>query len=104
MAEQGGFFRRIFSFGQKPEPHPGGTQPDVDRRAEAEDLVAAPDIATKAPEAPDNDAHQLAAASSNADTEAGADPRASDEGGIEPLHPASPPHDGGSAEKKTPNS
>ena len=37
MAEQGGFFRRIFSFGQKPEPHPGGTQPDVDRRAEAED-------------------------------------------------------------------
>lgn len=102
MAEQGGFFRRIFSFGQKPEPHPGGTQPDVDRLAETQDLVAAPDIATKAPEAPDNDAHQLAAASSNADTEAGADPRASDEGGIEPLTPA-PPSTDGSAEKKTPN-
>ncbi len=103
MAEQGGFFRRIFSFGQKPEPHPGGTQPDIDRRAETQDLVAAPDIATKAPEAPDNDAHQLAAASSHADTEAGADPRASDQGGITPLTPA-PPSTDGSAEKKTPNS
>lgn len=104
MAEQGGFFRRIFSFGQKPEPHPGGTQPDVDRRAEREELVAAPDIATKAPEAPDNDAHQLAAASSNADTEAGADPRASDEGGITPLQPAPAPSADASTEKKTPNS
>ena len=95
MAEQGGFFRRIFSFGQKPE---------ADRRAEREDLVAAPDIGASQPGSPDNDMHHPAAAPTDADTEAGADPSAPDEGGIEPLTPAPPPAAGASTEKKTLNS
>ncbi|WP_185985739.1 hypothetical protein [Aureimonas mangrovi] len=90
MAEQQGFFRRIFSFGQAPE---------ADRRAEKENLVAAPDIGAKTPASPDNDAHHPAAASTDTDTEAGADPNAPDEGGIEPL-PASAPL-GATTEKKT---
>lgn len=69
---------RIFSFGQSPE---------ADRRAEREDLVAAPDIGARTQGSPDNDAHHPAAASTDTDTEAGADPRASDEGGITPLSP-----------------
>ena len=89
MAEQQGFFRRIFSFGQ---------QPDVDRSAEKENLVAAPDIAAKAPGSPDSDTHHPAAASTDTDTEAGADPYAPDEGGIEPLNPTSAP---ATTEKKT---
>lgn len=70
---------RIFSFGHAPE---------ADRRAETENLVAAPDIGARTPGSPDNDAHHPAAASTDTDTEAGADPRAPDEGGITPLSPA----------------
>ena len=58
---------RIFSFGQAPE---------ADRRAEKENLVAAPDIGARRPGSPDNDAHHPAAASTDTDTEAGADPNA----------------------------
>ncbi|WP_156122184.1 hypothetical protein [Aureimonas altamirensis] len=70
---------RIFSFGHAPE---------ADRRAEKENLVAAPDIGARTEGSPDNDAHHPAAASTDTDTEAGADLRASDEGGITPLSPA----------------
>lgn len=93
MAEQQGFLRRIFSFGASPQ---------ADRRAEKEDLVAAPDIGAKQPGSPDNDAHHPAAASTDTDTEAGADPNASDEGGITPLCPAPPPSSAhATTEKKT---
>ncbi|MFD2238672.1 hypothetical protein [Aureimonas populi] len=87
MAEEKGFFRRIFSFGQ---------QPEADRSAERENLVAAPDIAARAPGSPDADTHHPAAASTDTDTEAGADVNAPDSGGIEPLISAN-----ATAEKKT---
>lgn len=88
MAEQQGFFRRIFSFGSTPQ---------VDRSAERENLVAAPDIAAKRPESPDADTHQPAAAALDTDSEAGADAGAPDTGGITPI--TSPA--GATTEKKT---
>lgn len=101
MAEQGGFFRRIFSFGQKPDAQ---SEPEVDRRAEEQNLVAAPDIGARKPSSPDNDSHGPAAASTDTDREAGADPSADDQGGIAPLNPSAPPSSSATAEKKTPNS
>lgn len=102
MAEQGGFLRRIFSFGQKPAANSGG--PDVDRRAEPENLVAAPDIGTKKPSSPDNDMHHPAAASTDTDTEAGADMSETSTGRTEPLTPAPPPSSAhATTEKKTLN-
>ncbi len=78
MAEKKGFFRRIFSFGSQSEeartPEHGQTPRPSDSEFGRE-------------EAPDPEVRPQAAASSVADTEAGADPR--DGGGIEPLKPQS---------------
>ena len=79
MAEKQGFFRRIFSFGTASEeartPEHGTTPRPSDTEIGRED-------------APDPDVRPQAAASSVADSEAGASPSASDEGGITPLKPA----------------
>ena len=76
MADKQGFFRRIFSFGTASEeartPEHGTTPRPTDTEIGRED-------------APDPDVRPQAAASSVADSEAGATP--SDEGGITPLKP-----------------
>ncbi len=93
MAEQKGFFRRIFSFGAKEEDrtqHEGGM-------AKVQDTTAARPDATAA------EIHQPAMASADVDSEAGA---AADEpagGGITPLQPKDPDGPAVTAEKKTPN-
>ena len=91
MAEQKGFFRRIFSFGAKEEDrtqHEGGL-------ARTQDTTAARPDAT-APEI-----HQPAAASTDTDAEAGAAADQPAGGGITPLQPRDDA-DSVEAEKKTP--
>lgn len=90
MAENKGFFRRLFSFGAKEEDrtqHEGGF-------ARTQDTTAARPDAT-APEI-----HQPAAASTDTDAEAGASLRTPDDGGITPL--TSDDAASVTAEKKTP--
>lgn len=91
MAENPGFFRRLFSFGSKEDDrtqHEGGL-------ARTQDTTAARPDAT-APEI-----HQPAAASTDTDAEAGAATDQPAEGGITPLTSANDAN-GVAAEKKTP--
>ncbi|MEF2552799.1 hypothetical protein VQ042_15735 [Aurantimonas sp. A2-1-M11] len=95
MAEQKGFFRRIFSFGSDSE---------ADRTPEHGDTPRPSDTEMGAADSPDPDVRPTAAASSVADSEAGADAGVDDGGGITPLaetahHPEADP-----AQKKTPDS
>ncbi|HEY9056887.1 MAG TPA: hypothetical protein VIN77_07020 [Aurantimonas sp.] len=105
MAEQKGFFRRIFSFGSDREE---------DRVPEHGELPRPSDTEVGRAGSPDPDMHPEAAASSVADGEAGA---ALDEGGgITPLaegaekRPTDDPadasigHEASAAQKKTPKS
>ncbi|WP_427025241.1 hypothetical protein ACP4J4_04770 [Aureimonas ureilytica] len=91
MAENKGFFRRLFSFGAKEEDrtqHEGGIARTQDTTAARSD-ASAPEI------------HQPAAASTDTDTEAGASVQTPDEGGIIPLKSGEDAN-GVAAEKKTP--
>ena len=97
MAEKTGFFRRIFSF---------GTASEEERTPEHGTMPRPSDTEVGREDAPDPDARPTAAASSIADSEAGAD--LSDEGGITPLksredQPSTSAEDGaaGEAQKKT---
>lgn len=92
MAESKGFFRRIFSFGTSDRPEAERT-PEHGQTPIPNDM---PEIVT--PGAPDADVHSPAAASTVADSEAGAQP--DDGGGITPLTPKSSTE---TAEKKTLN-
>lgn len=96
MAEKKGFFRRIFSFGSDSEE---ARTPEHGQTPRPSDSEFGRD------EAPDPEVRPQAAASSIADSEAGASP--SDDGGITPLQPrgsdastATEPVD--EAQKKTP--
>lgn len=101
MAEQKGFFRRIFSFGSDREE---------DRVPEHGELPRPSDTEVGRAGSPDPDMHPEAAASSVADGEAGAP--VDDGGGIVPLAEAeaqtgADPKDSsetGAAQKKTPKS
>ena len=74
MAEKKGFFGRIFSFGASSEE---------ERTPEHGEMPRPSDTEVGRPESPDPDVRPQAAASSVADSEAGAAP--SDGGGITPL-------------------
>ncbi|TFF21659.1 hypothetical protein E3C22_13270 [Jiella endophytica] len=76
MAEKQGFFRRIFSFGAASEE---------ERTPEHGETPRPSDTEVGRPEAPDPEVRPEAAASSVADTEAGAP--VDDQGGITPLKP-----------------
>lgn len=93
MAEQKGFFRRIFSFGSDSE---------TDRTPEHGDTPRPSDTEFGAPGSPDPDVRPKAAASSVADSEAGAD--VNDGGGITPLAEMAEHSDADQAQKKTLNS
>ncbi|WP_294641561.1 hypothetical protein [uncultured Aureimonas sp.] len=93
MAEQRGFFRRIFSFGAKEE----------ERIPESGGLPRAQDTTAARPDSTAPEIHQPAMASADVDSEAGA---AADEpagGGITPLRPKDPDGSAVPAEKKTLN-
>ena len=92
MAEQKGFFRRIFSFGSDSE---------ADRTPEHGDMPRPSDTEFGATNSPDPDVRPQAAASSVADSEAGAD--VNDGGGITPLAEMAEHSDADQAQKKTLN-
>ena len=81
MAEKQGFLRRIFSFASAPEEQRVPEQGEAPRPADT--------LVGSTPGAPDPDLHQVAAADTATDSEAGA----SDGGGIEPLKPREAPSD-----------
>ncbi|WP_062206380.1 hypothetical protein [Aureimonas sp. AU12] len=91
MAEQKGFFRRIFSFGAKEE----------DRTSEESGLPRVNDATGQRPDATAAEMHQPAAASTETDAEAGASAAEPAGGGITPLTPRDRDAPSVEAEKKT---